>query len=172
MVLAQSHSIICYRLNCQLTSITIDHRFHWLQTPVVSVGRGGGARKNCRGRYVIYWGGGLGLQREGSSMKFWSNGGGSRLLNLWKSGEGHAFTYRKHKIYQISNAFSAIQGAQISKFPGGACPRTPLPSQYFHVHISSISFMKHASLTPWFTTCTFSTVNSWRIFPNWYRILC
>ena len=32
-------------------------------------------------------------------------------------------------------------------------------------------FMKHASLTPWFTTCAFSTVNSWRIFPNWDRIL-
>ena len=48
---------------------------------------------NHKGRYVIYWGG---LQRGGSS--FWSEGGGSRLLNLWKSGEGHAFRYRKHKI--------------------------------------------------------------------------
>ena len=50
-------------------------------------------------------------------MKFWSNGGGSRLLNLRKSGEGHAFRYRTHKICKISNAFSAIQGAQSSKFP-------------------------------------------------------
>ena len=37
-----------------------------------------------KGRYVIYWGGGgavLGLQRGGSSIEFWSNGGGSRVLN-------------------------------------------------------------------------------------------
>ena len=32
--------------------------------------------------------------------------------------------------------------------------------------------MKHASLTPWFTTCTFSTVNSRWILSNWDRILC
>ena len=42
---------------------------------------------------------------------------------------------RKHKICKISNAFSAIQGAQISKFPG------PLASQCFHVHVIPVSHM-------------------------------
>ena len=117
-------------------------------------------------RYLLGGGGGGGLQRGRSSMKFWSNGGGSRLSNLWKSGEGHAFRYRIHKLCKISNTFSAVQGAQISKFPGGACPRTPLASECFHVHVNLT-----ASLTPWFTTCTFSTVNFWQIFPNLDRIL-
>ena len=107
-----------------------------------SKGDGGG----IKGRYVIYWrgGSGLGLQRGGSSMKFWSNGGGSRLLNLWKSGEGHAFRYRNHKLCKISNAFSAIQGAQISKFSRGACPRTPLASECFHIHVNPISCVPHS----------------------------
>ena len=83
--------------------------------------------------------GGLGLQMGGSSMKFWSNGGGSRLLNIWKSGEGHAFRYRKHKLCKISNTFSAVLGAQISKSPGGACSWTPLASECFHVHVNPIS---------------------------------
>ena len=88
----------------------------------------------CQGkvRYLLGWvgggggggvGGGLGLQRGASSMKFWTNGGGSRVLNLWKSGEGHAFRYRKHKLCKISNAFSAIQGAKIS--PGEHAPGPP-----------------------------------------------
>ena len=66
-------------------------------------------------------------------------GGGSKLLNLRNSGEGHAFRCRKHKLCKISNAFSAIQGAQISKFPGGAFPWTPLASKCFHVHVNHIS---------------------------------
>ena len=41
-------------------------------------------------------GSGLGFHKGGSSVKFWSNGGGSRLLDLWKLGEGHAFSYRKY----------------------------------------------------------------------------
>ena len=87
-----------------------------------------------KGKYVIYWwwegwGGGGGKGRGGgwSSMKFWSNGGGSM---------GHAFRYRKHKLCKISNAFSAIERAHISKFPGGACPRTSLDSECFHVHVN------------------------------------
>ena len=38
------------------------------------------------GRYVIYWGGGgqLGLQRGGSSMKFWSNGKGDKAFESLK----------------------------------------------------------------------------------------
>ena len=110
-------------------------------------------------------GGGLGLQRGGSSMKFWSNGGGSRVLNLWKSGEGHAFRYRNHKFCKISNAFSAIQGAQISKFPGGACPRIPLASECFHVHVNPISLNKtcfpHSIHHVHFFHCQFLTNLSW-----------
>ena len=58
--------------------------------------------------------------REGTL--FIEGGGGvvglelQRLLNLCKTGEGLAFRFRKHNICKISNEFSAIQGAHISKF--------------------------------------------------------
>ena len=91
-------------------------------------------------RYLL--GGGWAGASEGRVI---SNGGGSRLLNLWKSGEGHAFRFRKHKICKISNAFSAIQEAQISKFSGGPCPRTPyLPNASTFTLILSHS-IKHVS---------------------------
>ena len=123
-------------------------------------------------RYFFFGGGGgPGLQRRGSSLTFWSIGGGSRVLNLWKLGEGHAFRYRKHKLYNISNTFSAIQGAQISKFPGGACPRTPIASECFHVHINPISFNQTCVPHSIHHMHIHSTVNSRRIFPNLDRIL-
>ena len=62
---------------------------------------------------------------EGHWWNFGVMGEGQAVLNLWKSGKGHAFRYRKHKICKISNAFSAIQGAQISKFPGEHAPGPP-----------------------------------------------
>ena len=50
---------------------------------------------------------------------------GVKGLNLWKSGEGHAFRYRKHKL-----CISGIQGAQISQ--KSMPPDTPLASECFH----------------------------------------
>ena len=112
-------------------------------------------------------GGGLGLRRGGSSVKLWSNGGGSRVLNLWKSGEGHAFRYRKHKLCKISNAFSAIQGAKFQNFPGEHVPGRPLASECFHVHVNTISLIKHASFTP-FIACTFTPLSiPDESFPIW-----
>ena len=61
-------------------------------------------------------------------------------------GEGRAFRFRKHKIYEISNAFSAIQGAQISKFPGVG--GIPLASECFHVHVNPISTCVSRSVVP------------------------
>ena len=83
----------------------------------------------------------------------------------WGLGVGHAFRYRKNNIYKISNAFSAIQGAQILKFPRGYLPN----ASKFTLFLSHLII--HAPLTPWFTTCAFSTVNSRRIFSNLDRIL-
>ena len=57
------------------------------------------------------------------------------------------------------------------EFPGGACPWTPLllNDSTFILILSHSN--KHAFLTPWFTTCTFATINSWQIFLNLDRIL-
>ena len=71
-------------------------------------------------------GGGLGLQRGGSSVKFWSNEGGSRFYIFESQEDGHAFRFRKHKICNCQSYLTQL----------------------------------NVSLTPWFTTCTFSTVNS------------
>ena len=102
--------------------------------------------------FVIYWGegGGLGLQRGGSSMKFRCNGGGSKLLNLWKSGEAHAFRYRKRQLCKISNAFSTVQGAQISKFPNASMFTLILShcvphSMVHHMHIFHCQFLTNLS---------------------------
>ena len=57
------------------------------------------------------------------------------------------------------------------KFPGGAGP-PPSGFRMLPAFTSILSHsIKHVSLTPWFTTCTFSTVNSRLIFPNLDRIL-
>ena len=91
---------------------------------------------------TLFIGGGVdswGFRGEGHQWNFGVMGKGTRLLNLWKSREVHALRYKKHKICKISNAFSAIQGAQISKFPRGTCPQTPLAPECFNVHASPIS---------------------------------
>ena len=92
-------------------------------------------------RYLLGGGGvdSWGFRGEGHQWNFGVMGKGTRILNLWKSGEVHALRYKKCKICKISNAFSAIQGAQLSQFPRGTCPRTPLAPECFNAHTSPIS---------------------------------
>ena len=80
------------------------------------------------GTLFIGGGGGWGFRGEGHQWNFGVMGEVKAFKFLKVRGASCIyFRFRKHKICKIPNAFSAIQGAQISKFPGGACPRPPPP---------------------------------------------
>ena len=74
----------------------------------------------------VGWGG-VGLQRGGPSMinEILEQWGRVKAFKSLKVRKGHAFRYRKHKLCKISDTYSAIQGVQITKFPGGVPPHPP-----------------------------------------------
>ena len=119
------------------------------------------------GRY----GGGLGIQR--SSVKFWSNGGGSRLLNLKKVRRGSCLHFRlqQNNICTIANAFSAINGLKFPHFLEKHAYGPPPPAlNALHVRVlKAPSLIWNVFCCPWFTTCAFYTVNSVsNVFPFWH----
>ena len=117
---------------------------------------------------TLFIGGGLGIQR--SSVKFWSNGGGSRLLNLKKVRRGSCLHFRlqQNNICTIANAFSAINGLKFPHFLEKHAYGPPPPAlNALHVRVlKAPSLIWNVFCCPWFTTCAFPQSIQYQMFSH------
>ena len=110
-----------------------------------------GEAGNCKGRYVIYWGGGEGGVMVGMGVVWVSRGEGHQWnFDVIGEGQGRVMFLDTENISfaKFRMHFQSFKGPKLQNFPGEHAPGPPkLPNACTFTLIVSHS-IKHVSITP------------------------